>query len=317
MKISGVIFTFLILSGSIFAQRIPNEVENIDYLITYGKDAPSSTGDDDHVQTFFFIIPENFDSPFYVRVYDPEAAGSHDEPAGSYNTKTRFSIYGGAGTITEDSRNVNPVGNYKGGNIMATKVFGNELTYDSKWYAFGPFNPSEGEYSPDLKGKILKIITEGVTGDDGNAYRYFLSINSSKNIPIDGANAFTYEYTFKLPMNKGISHLYPFIDRSVVSLTQHNFDFDSNGEIFLYSVAKNRHEAKGSGDNQWLVSKHMVEDSEKNTTIDLQIVKSDGSPNAMSVYVLNQYRKAIAFFSAPIGGPPKFKYDPSITFKKN
>jgi hypothetical protein len=61
----------------------------------------------------------------------------------------------------------------------------------------------------------------------------------------------------------------------------------------------------------------LVEDAEKNTTIDLQIVKSDDSPNTMSVYVLNQYQKAIAFFSAPIGGPPKFKYDPSVTFKKD
>ena len=45
--------TFLIiLAGPLtaYGQRVPNEVENIDYLITYGAQAPLSLGDDDHVQ---------------------------------------------------------------------------------------------------------------------------------------------------------------------------------------------------------------------------------------------------------------------------
>lgn len=299
------------------AQRVPNEAEVIDYLITFGKDAPKSKGDDDYTQVFFFTMPKSFEQPFYIRVFDPETGGEHDELLTSVNSKTKFSIYGGKGSFTEeDARKTNPSGNFNKGNIMASKIFSSELTYDSKWYTFGPFNPSEGEYSEEVKGSVFKVIIEGLAGDDGNAYRLFLSVDPSKNIPVEGANAFTYEYTFRLPLNKSVSHLYPFIDRSVISITQNNFDFDTNGQILLYSLSKNRHETSGSGDNAWVSKTHEITEEEKNTTLDLQIFKADASLNTMSVYATNQYGKAVAFFSVPIGGPPKFKYSPAIEYKK-
>ena len=308
---------FILLTQIAIAQRVPNESEVIDYLITFGKDAPSSKGDDDHVQIFFFTIPMNFDQPFYIRVFDPDTGGEHDEALGSYNTKNRFSICGGLGNFTnEDARKTNPTGNYKSGNIVASKIFGNEVTYDSKWYSFGPFNPVEGEISSEVKGKVFKVVIEGLTGDDGNAYRLFLSTSATKNTPVEGANAFTYEYTFRLPLSKTTAHLYPFIDRSVVSITQYNFDFDENGQILIYSLAKNRHESGVSGDNSWASTKHEITDAEKNTTIDIQVFKADATNNTMSVYVVNQFEKAVAFFSVPIGGPPKFKYNAAIEFKK-
>jgi hypothetical protein len=311
-----LIICFKFIDG--YGQRVPNESESIDYLVTFGKEASSSTGDDDHVQVFFFTIPMTYDQPFYLRVFDPDTGGEHDEVKGTYNTKCKFAIYGGDGTFTnEDARKTDPSGNFKSGNVIASKIFGSEASYDSKWYGFGPFNPSEGEASSDMKGRVFKIIVEGIAGDDGNAYRFFLSVNTEKNIPVEGANAFTYEYTFRLPLSKGTSHLYPFIDKSVISITQQNFDFAHDGEILVYSVAKNRHESESSGDNVWSSGKHEISKLEKNTTIDLQILKKDASANTMSMSVTNQYNQAIAFFSVPIGGPPKFKYDPSIEFKKS
>ena len=299
------------------AQRVPNEAENIDYLMTFGKEAPSSTGDDDHVLVFFFLIPKVVQTPFYIRVYDPEIAGAHDEANGALDSKTKFSVYGGNGCFTEeDARSTNPTGKFKSGSLMASKIFGQETTYDNKWYTFGPFNPAEGEFASELKGQVFKVVVEGVTGNDGNAYRFFLSMDAARNIAVEGANAFTYEYTFKLPLSKGVSHLYPFLDKSIIAITQYNFDFDNNGQILLYSVAKNRHETKASGDNGWNSSKHLIVDEEKNTTIDLQLFKKDATANTLSLYVVNQYNKAVAFFSVPIGGPPKFKYDPTVVLKK-
>lgn len=315
-----IVICFLLIFAAVsasYSQRVPNESEGIDYLVTFGKDAQSSTGDDDHVQVFFFTIPLTYDQPFYIRIFDPETGGEHDEAKGAYNTKSKFTIYGGKGNFSnEDARKTNPGGAYNSGTIVASKVFGAEPAYNSKWYTFGPFNPAEGEVSDEVRGRVFKIITEGLTGDDGNAYRFFLSVNAAKNIPVEGANAFTFEYTFRLPLSKSTAHLYPFIDRSVVSITQFNFDFDKNGQILLYSLVKNRHESSTSGDNAWVSAKHEITDAEKNTTLDLQIFKADASLNTMSVYVTNQYNKAVAFFSVPIGGPPKFKYDPSIEFKK-
>jgi len=147
MKIMKQILTvvlFLVVITS-QAQRVPNESENIDYLMTFGKDASGDTGDDDHVQIFFFVIPHNYEEPIYLRVFDPEVGGKHDEIKGTANTKMKYSIYGGTGTFSnEDARQIDPKGEYKSGNLLFSKVFDNRASYDSKWHTFGPINPLEG-----------------------------------------------------------------------------------------------------------------------------------------------------------------------------
>jgi len=298
------------------AQEVPGEFEFIEFLSTFGAGAEPGWGDDDHVQTFFFIVPKSYVKPVYIRVYDPDTGGSHDEPNNEFNTKTKFSVYAGQGTHAHpDARKIDPVGNYKSGHLVQSKIFGNEAKYDKKWYTFGPFNPQEGEESDLLGGYVFKIITEGLIGDDGNLYKYFLSVNPDNNKEVEGSNAFTYEYSIRLPEPElVVTHLYPFIDDKVVSFTQHNFDFDGEGNIYIYSLAKNRHDGNISSHEKWAESTHMVADEEKNTTIDIQIVKVQKSRNDMVLYLKNQYGDAIAFFSTPIGGPPKYKYKVNLNY---
>ncbi|MFN7492447.1 MAG: hypothetical protein ACK5RG_05985 [Cyclobacteriaceae bacterium] len=313
-KLAALIFLLVPMMAN--AQRVPNEIENLDYLITYGAQAPLSLGDDDHVQILFFSIPRSYKNPIYIRIYDPETGGTHDELHGGANTQTRFSIYGGKEAFSNnDAQKVNPSGRFDSGNLLASKVFGSDAKTDANWYSFGPFNPLQGEESNEMDGYVFKVIIEGLQGDDGNQYRCFLSELANSNRAIEGANAFAYEYTFKLPKAKGISHIYPFIDQSVVSITQNNFDFDSEGNLMIYSVAKNRHLGLVSGDDVWAKSKHVMADAEKNTTLDIQIQKSKEGENAMSLFITNQYDEAIPFFAIPIGGPPKYKYDLKLTIK--
>ena len=73
------------------------------------------------------------------------------------------------------------MGNYKSGNLLASKSFGASNRYDNNWYTFGPFNPLEGEYVEKFDGRIFKIIAQGESGDDGNLYTYFLSTDSKEN----------------------------------------------------------------------------------------------------------------------------------------
>lgn len=317
MKNLTIIFiTIIPMFG--YAQRVPNEVENIDYIITYGAQAPLALGDDDHVQILFFSIPFSYKAPVYIRVYDPDTGGTHDEIYGSSNTKMRFAIYGGNEAFSnKDAQKINPTGKFDSGNMLASKIFGAESQYDANWYTFGPLNPLQGEKSDAIGGYIFKLIVEGLQGDDGNQYRCFFSEQPNINRSIEGANAFAYEYTFKLPKSKGVSHIYPFIDRSIISITQNNFDYDKDGSILIYSVAKNRHEGSVSGDNEWAKSKHDMKEEEKNTTLDIQIQKQNQGENAMSIYITNQYDEAIPFFAIPIGGPPKYKYDLKVTLKSS
>lgn len=318
MKSLYILFSFGLSLQFLYAQSIPSTVENIDYIVTFGNKAQTSWGDDDFSQTFFILIPKEYTKPFYIRLYDPECGGELDEANGAFNTTTTFEVFGGHGAFTNpDAQAINPQGNYKSGIKIASKSFGSKTTTDKKWSTLGPFNPTAGELVPKFNGRVFKIIIEGKDGDDGNLYKLFISTKSNKNVAIEGGNAFTYECSFRLKSDpKEVTHLYPFIEKDVVALKQYNFDFDNDGQILLYSVTKNRHSAKVSGNNNWGYSKHNVSKAEKNTTVDLQIIKKGHSNNDVVVYVKNQYDKAVPFFTVPIGGPPKYKFTPIIKYGK-
>ncbi|MEP0367230.1 MAG: hypothetical protein ABJN36_05170 [Cyclobacteriaceae bacterium] len=316
----GLITIFFVFQVTLsIGQMVPSEFEQITYLVTFGKESAPGWGDDDHSQVFFFIIPETFTKPVYIRVFDPDIGGELDEDNKGFDTQIKFSVYGGVGTHSHpDTKKTDPVGQYKSGNLLASKVFDADSRYNLKWYTFGPFNPLEGEEAPELGGRVLKIVAEGVAGDDGNLYKYFLSTQPYENKEVEGSNAFTYEYSFRLPEAQySVAHLYPFIDKEVVSITQHNFDFDNEGSVMIYSVSKNRHKAEASRNKQWGISKHIIDEEEKNTTVDMQIVKGRDSRNDMVCYITNQYDEAVAFFSVPVGGPPKFKYKVNVRYKSS
>jgi len=302
----------LVFSGFLMAQaqQVPGKEENIPFLVTFGKQAPKTYGDDDYSQTFFFKVPRDFKKPVYIRIFDPNVGGKHDEAIGDFNTKTTFYLYGGSGAYTnKDARSASPKGNYKSGNLVMSKSFGPELTYDDKWYTFGPINPNEGEFVNALGGSLLKLIAEGVSGDDGNLYRYFLSSSPTSNIPISGGNAFTFEYTVRLHNNsKEVSHIYPFIDSKVISVQQSNFDWDNDGQIRLYSASKIGVRSKHSADGNWSTSKHPITNKEKNACIDMQFIKNEKlhtNNNNVVFYVTNQYGEYLPFYAVPLGYTPQ------------
>ncbi|MEX2234578.1 MAG: hypothetical protein WD824_20600 [Cyclobacteriaceae bacterium] len=313
------VFIAVILMAPCFysmGQRVPNESENIDYLVTFGQEAPPNTGDDDHVQIIFFVVPYSYKLPVYLRIFDPDMGNKHDEFVGPPNTFTRFFVYGGKGAFSsKEAREITLTSNYKTGNLLASKVFGNEPEFDSEWFTMGPFNPLEGEEIASFNGYLLKIVVEGLKGNDGNHYRFFLSEEAGRNKAIEGANAFAYKYTFKLHKAQTLAHIYPFIEKSVISVTQHNFDFDNDGEIMIYTVTKNREKAKGSGDNVWASSVHEITEKERNLTMDVQIQKIGSLENTMTVYITNEYNEPVPFYALPIGGPPKYKYNLKVTTK--
>jgi hypothetical protein len=301
-----------------FAQPVPAIEENIPFLVTFGAKSEKSWGDDDFSQTFFFVVPEDNMTPIYIRVYDPDTGGMHDEQKGDWNTHVRFSVYGGKECITHpDATGTDPVGNYKSGNLLASKVFGESSQYDGKWYTFGPFNPTEGELVRKYGGYVFKVIADGISGDDGNLYTYFLSSKSDENDAIEGGNAFTFEYTFRMHDDPSqVSHIYPFIDDKVISVKQANFDWDNDGIIKIISRAKPGLEIKVSGDNEWSASEHKIIEREHNSSLDIQFIKSKNAitNNNVVFSVRNQYGEFLPFYTIPIGGIPK--YQPTIAVQK-
>lgn len=318
-----IIYTCLItilflMSGRdvIYSQAVPGQDENIQFLVTFGKQGETSWGDDDFSQTWFFAVPKDFKGRFYIRVFDPDAGGENDEQKGEWDSRTLFSVYGGKGVdpeVNDDSRGIQPTGQYKSGTLLASRTFGSERQYDNKYYSFGPFNPAEGDYS-EKWGYIFKVIADGVSGDDGNLYRYFLSREPNADVPIEGANAFTYEYTFRMWNNtKSISHIYPFIDEGVVYVKQKNFDWDDDGTILVVSRVRKGITVPISSENDWAESRIRVEPAEINSSLDFQFHKKQEflvRNNNVVISLENQRGDNLKFFSAPIGGVPV--YDPKI-----
>jgi len=286
--------------------------------MTFGGDASTSWGDDDFCQIFFCLIPSSQTEPVYIRVFDPDTGGALDEVKGVFNTIINFSIYAGKGCWSDTAaQSIRLAGNYKSGYLLSSKSFGADLKYDKKWYTFGPFNPSEGEYAEKLRGRVFKIIAQGISGDDGNLYKYFLSTNQVENAAVEGGNFFTYKYHFRLSDDqKHVSQIYPFADDKTISIEVSNFDWDNDGMIRIFSIAKNGILCDVSGENNWVIRKFPITDEEKNSTIEIQFIKNQSvqiKNNNVVVAVRNQYGISLPFYVVPIGGVPV--YSPKIQMK--
>lgn len=310
----------LFLAGTVtgWSQSAPAEEENIPHLVTFGAQAERSWGDDDFSQVFFIRIPMTQVEPIYIRVFDPDTGGELDEGKGAFDTKVRFSVYGGQGCYTHpDAQAVDPVGNYKSGNLLASRSFASSNRYDNDWYTFGPFNPLEGEHVEKFDGRVFKIIADGESGDDGNLYKYFLSTSSRENKEVEGGNLFTYEYTFRLSNNQNnVSQIYPYLDDRTISVKISNFDWDDDGFIRIVSVAKNGELCPVSGEDNWIHREFKVTEEERNTSMEIQFIKNRNQlirNNNVVLTVQNQYGDMLPFYVIPIGGIPV--YNPKIRMR--
>jgi hypothetical protein len=305
------IYILLIVNTLGFSQPVPNVEENIPFLMTFGPQAETSWGDDDFSQAFFFLIPEEYDRPFFIRVFDPDTGGEVDELAGVFNTRQVYEVYGGDEVWSDpDARETSPQGNYKSGTLLASRAFAENPRYDNGWYTFGPFNPAQGEYVDVFQGRIFKIIAEGVTGDDGNMYQYYLSTEADENRPIEGANAFAYEYSFRMHNDfEEVSHIYPYVEEGTISVKISNFDWDYDGNIVVISVARQGREVKVSGEDIWAGDELRVLDEEIESSFDFRFVKARPlvKNNNVVVNVRNQRGETMPFYTIPIGGVPKYK----------
>lgn len=314
-KKSLFFFLAVFTSVGIFAQSVPSAQENISCLVTFGINGDHSWGDDDFSQTVFFSIPKSQTTPFYIRVFDPETFGELDEIKEGWDTKMKYSIYGGKDSYYDkDARSVNPIGNYKSGILMESRIFGSEAATDNKWISFGPFNPQQGELVAEFDSYVFKVVIDGLKGNDGNGYKLFLSINNTENIPVEGANAFAYEYSVRLQSNAGsVTHVYPFADNLVSGFKIRTFDFDDDGEVKLYSSMKNGHLVATSNNNEWSTCTEPIVAEEKNKCLDLQIVKKGDYKNDIVLYITNEYDVPVPFFAAPLGGVPRYKYKVKVS----
>lgn len=319
MKSKLTALFLLFLAHSAFPQVMPSPEENISYLVTFSKTSDRTWGDDDNIQIYFFSVPEAVKTPFYIKVFDPDNGGTIDENRGGFNSKTKFSVYGGIGAHSNsDAVKPDPVRNYKSGVLLNTKTFGEDNAYDNNWYSFGPFNALEGELQPVMRGYVFKLVVEGLEGDDGNLYKLALSSEKQSNVKLEGGNIFTYEYCFRTSDKElNTCHLFPFITPGITAIKVNTYDFDEEGIIRIVSKDKKGEEIQPSGDGKWDASTHKITKREIETSLDIQFIKRKPvNNNNIVVYLTNQYGEAMPFYTAPIGGVPKYEPGTVITKSK-
>jgi hypothetical protein len=142
-------------------------------------------------------------------------------------------------------------------------------------------------------------------------FRYFLSKEADANVPIEGGNAFTYSYTFRLwNENQSVSHIYPYVDTGVVYIRQRNFDWDDDGKILVVSRYKQGIELEVSGEDEWVEGRVPIEQAEIGSSLDFQFHKRQDflvRNNNVVITIESQRGDALPFFSSPIGGVPVYQ----------
>ena len=149
-----------------------------------------------------------------------------------------------------------------------------------------------------------------MTGNDGNMYRYYLSTSANENRLIEGANAFAYEYSFRMHNDyEEVSHIYPYVEEGTVSVRISNFDWDNDGNIMVISVNRQGSDLPTSNEDHWTIDELRVQDEEIGTSFDFRFIKANPlvRNNNVVVNVRNQFGDALAFYTIPLGGVPKYK----------
>src|SRR5688572_28425188 len=110
MRTHTIFLMLCYVTSRLSAQQLPALAENIPFMVTFSKSADKGWGDDDNCQIAFMVIPKTQTSSVYLRVFDPEVGGKHDEKQGDFNSTTKFTLYGAGCFSDKDNENKDPVG---------------------------------------------------------------------------------------------------------------------------------------------------------------------------------------------------------------
>ena len=90
MKKHIVLVSLILVAITAQGQPVPSPQENIPFLVTFGKKADTSWGDNDFSQIWFFVVPETYKGQVFIRVFDPDVGGINDELNGVYDSRMQI-----------------------------------------------------------------------------------------------------------------------------------------------------------------------------------------------------------------------------------
>jgi hypothetical protein len=227
------------------------------FVSTFGPGALPSKGDDDHVQIVFFEVPDTAPNDLYIRIYDSDTGGAHDEVGDDRSfgdTVMTYTMRGGPGpayTFPGARSNHPDAAGIDSGTFITQQIIGMDGALDDDWLTI-PVARTQGE----LVGSsyVFKLVVQGKSGDDGNWYQVAISPDPGNSVAVNGARVFAFSWCLVPPLQGDVAvPLYPYVFADTSTVTQFDFDFDSAGSITLTTPLRNlvvsTNEVSGDGNS--------------------------------------------------------------------
>ncbi|MCC6984234.1 MAG: PKD domain-containing protein [Bauldia sp.] len=252
-------------------------------LITYGAVAAAAEGDPDHGQAIYLSLPASATGTHYVRIFDPDAVGAHDQLNGTPNAATVFRLFGGAGAYAADFAAPRALSTEERtfGEILGEREFRQEAELDGQWVTLTEVEPEDG----DLVGerRIFRLLVVGTAGDDGNVFGVALTSDAAGTTPDAGVEMFSFSPTVRIPDRQTVTELRFQIPADAESLTGATFD-GASGEFFFTTPFVSA-PFRSSGQGNWREVELPVAAEQRGGLGAFTLAGGGERPNDVTVYV--------------------------------
>lgn len=276
-----------ILSIIFFALALSITAQDNIKLVTYGPKASRQEGDPDFRQIVFFQVPSEFSDSFYIRIYDPETYGKNDISYRDWNTKIKYSLYGGSGVFS----------GYKAGNsslsgdLLGDTLFAAEAENDDKWATIFKASAYQGESYEGFS--YLALLIEGLDGDDANGFDVFVSKVPDENIHAENVRIFTYDATLRLELKDQFASLKFVIPEDANELYLADFDL-SNASLSVNTAFRDIRIDDVSGGGDWRKRLIKIDPLEKGMPAEIAFGQGGENPNDASFFLTDTSGNPIA-----------------------
>ena len=274
-----------LLSGLLFASPATSQSDEeasgpAPLLVVFGPAAPQSEGDHDWRQFIRFSVPEDA-GRFFVRVFDPDVGGAHDEFLRGFGTETRFTLYGADATATLFRDPDGAIQEAVEGRSLETVTYGESPAADGRWNTLFAADAAQGRVVDGRREFVLAV--EGVEGADGNVFEVAVTIPDGSNEPPAGLRLYSYLPTFQVAQKGQLTELRFDIPEEAEALAIENFD--SAGGRVNYDGEFRSVPLAASGKSEWVRAVVPLEAEERGRIGSVTVAEGGETPNDVTVFV--------------------------------
>lgn len=262
------------------AQSKPAQAEASPLLVTFGPLAPISEGDHDWKQFIRFSVPEG-SGQLFVRVFDPDIGGTHDEFLTGYGTQTRFDLYGGSSVATLSRDEDGAVQESIVGEPIDSVTFGADADANDRWNTLFTVDSAKGTENGPRRDFVL--VVEGAAGSDGNVFDVQISTSETENEAPNDLRLYSFVPTFQVAEKGMLTELRFVIPETAVALDIENFD--AAGGRVAYDGLFRSLPLAASGKSEWRRANVRTHDNENGRLGSVTVAEGGETPNDVTVFV--------------------------------